>query len=138
MNGASRVLVYFRIDCAVSRVESLCVCSQPFAWAAREFLRATEYPKNLGAGAPSMQSQAREYVGRQSPREARAVPLHVGNGRRRHQLGARLAVHVDELREVELDPALVGGLLGALLAKAPADRPRMRRDPATLTALITQ
>jgi tetratricopeptide (TPR) repeat protein len=30
--------------------------------AAREFLRATEYPKNLGVGAPSMQSQAREYV----------------------------------------------------------------------------
>ena len=30
--------------------------------AAREFLRATEYPKNLGAGSPSMQSQAREYV----------------------------------------------------------------------------
>jgi tetratricopeptide (TPR) repeat protein len=32
------------------------------AEAAREFLKATEYPKNLGAGAPSMQSQAREYV----------------------------------------------------------------------------
>ena len=30
--------------------------------AARAYLRATEYPKNLGAGAPSMQSQAREYV----------------------------------------------------------------------------
>ncbi|HEX7317572.1 MAG TPA: DUF5107 domain-containing protein [Pyrinomonadaceae bacterium] len=32
------------------------------AEAARAFLRATAYPKNLGAGAPSMQSQAREYV----------------------------------------------------------------------------
>ncbi|HEV2863188.1 MAG TPA: DUF5107 domain-containing protein [Pyrinomonadaceae bacterium] len=32
------------------------------AEAARAFLRATEYPKNLGAGAPSMQSLAREYV----------------------------------------------------------------------------
>ena len=32
------------------------------AEAARAYLRATEYPKNLGAGAPSMQSQAREYV----------------------------------------------------------------------------
>ena len=32
------------------------------AEAAREYLRATEYPKNLGAAAPSMHSQAREYV----------------------------------------------------------------------------
>jgi tetratricopeptide (TPR) repeat protein len=32
------------------------------AEAAREFLRATEYPKNLGAGAPASESQAREYV----------------------------------------------------------------------------
>ena len=32
------------------------------AEAAQEFLKATDYPKNLGAGAPSMQSQAREYV----------------------------------------------------------------------------
>jgi tetratricopeptide (TPR) repeat protein len=32
------------------------------AEAARAFLRATEYPKNLGAGSPSMQSLAREYV----------------------------------------------------------------------------
>ncbi|MBA3441099.1 MAG: DUF5107 domain-containing protein [Pyrinomonadaceae bacterium] len=30
--------------------------------AASEFIRATEFPKNLGAGATSMQSQAREYV----------------------------------------------------------------------------
>jgi tetratricopeptide (TPR) repeat protein len=32
------------------------------AEAARAYLRATEYPKNLGAAAPSMHSQAREYV----------------------------------------------------------------------------
>lgn len=32
------------------------------AEAASEFMKATEYPKNLGARAPSMQSQAREYV----------------------------------------------------------------------------
>lgn len=30
--------------------------------AAAEFMKATEFPKNLGVGAPSMQSQAREYV----------------------------------------------------------------------------
>ncbi len=32
------------------------------AEAAREFVKATEYPKNFGTGAPSVQSQAREYV----------------------------------------------------------------------------
>ena len=30
--------------------------------AAEEFLRATDFPKNLGVGRPAMQSQAREYV----------------------------------------------------------------------------
>jgi tetratricopeptide (TPR) repeat protein len=43
------------------------------AEAAREFLRATEYPKNLGAGAPSMQSQAREYVAAAGEFEAAGV-----------------------------------------------------------------
>ncbi|MCA1620496.1 MAG: DUF5107 domain-containing protein [Acidobacteria bacterium] len=43
------------------------------AEAAREFLRATEYPKNLGAGAPSMQSQAREYVAAAREFEAAGV-----------------------------------------------------------------
>lgn len=32
------------------------------AQAAEEFLRATEYPHNLGVGRPAMESQAREYV----------------------------------------------------------------------------
>jgi tetratricopeptide (TPR) repeat protein len=32
------------------------------AQAAAEFLRATEYPRNLGVGRPGMESQAREYV----------------------------------------------------------------------------
>jgi len=32
------------------------------AKAAAEFLRATEYPRNLGVGRPAMESQAREYV----------------------------------------------------------------------------
>jgi len=32
------------------------------AQAAAEFLRATEYPRNLGVGRPAMESQAREYV----------------------------------------------------------------------------
>jgi tetratricopeptide (TPR) repeat protein len=32
------------------------------AQAAAEFLRATEYPRNLGVGRPSMESQAREFV----------------------------------------------------------------------------
>jgi len=32
------------------------------AEAAAEFLRATEYPRNLGVGRPAMESQAREYV----------------------------------------------------------------------------
>ncbi|HZB43723.1 MAG TPA: tetratricopeptide repeat protein, partial [Pyrinomonadaceae bacterium] len=43
------------------------------AEAAREFLRATEYPKNLGAGAPSMQSQAREFVAAAGEFEAAGV-----------------------------------------------------------------
>lgn len=46
------------------------------AEAAREFLRATEYPKNLGAGAPGMESQAREYVA--AAREFEAAGMREG------------------------------------------------------------
>ena len=41
------------------------------AQAAEEFLRATEYPRNLGVGRPAMESQAREYV--QAAREMEAA-----------------------------------------------------------------
>ena len=41
------------------------------AQAAAEYLRATEYPRNLGVGRPAMESQAREYVA--AARELAAV-----------------------------------------------------------------
>jgi tetratricopeptide (TPR) repeat protein len=49
------------------------------AEAAREFLKATEYPRNLGAGAPSVQSQAREYVTAAREFEAAGMRAEAGN-----------------------------------------------------------
>ena len=49
-------------------------------------------------------------------REARAVGEQVVEMVRRHELGVGLAVHVDELREEELDPAVADELPDVVLA----------------------
>ncbi len=83
------------------------------AEAAREFLRATEYPKNLGAGAPSMQSQAREYV-------AAAARVR-GRGRAR---GGREALAPRGRRAAQLADAADRALVGALLLQGGRARTR--------------